>query len=439
VISNERTPDRIGGPQLHSADEVPDAPATPNDGEGSFDDLGLSPLLCEAIRKAGWTTPSRIQMLGVPPACAGKDVVGQSRTGTGKTGAFVLPMLHRLLAEDSGKQVRALVITPTRELALQVKGEADRLGGSLGIESVTIYGGQAYGPQLDALRRGVPLVVGTPGRLIDHIQKRTLDLSGLWFLVLDEFDRMLDMGFRDDIDRIVRRTPRERQTLLFSATVPPEVMRLANKYLHEPEEVMLAPDKLTVDEVDQSYIAVDKNRKTSLLVEFLKREDPPMTVVFARTRATVKSLAPRLTKAGFDAKELHGDLDQRRRETVLERFREKRVKVLVATDVAARGLDVSGISHIVNYDVPEDPEDYVHRIGRTARMGQRGIAVTFVTPDQGDNLTAIEQLINREIPCDRLDDFVAVQPKEAEPEAPRKKVSWNASSGSSRRRRRRRR
>jgi ATP-dependent RNA helicase DeaD len=418
---------------LASADDLPDAPATPADGEGNFADLGLSDRVCRAITAAGWATPSRIQMLAIPPALAGRDVVGQSRTGTGKTGAFVLPMLERLLREDSAGKVRALVVTPTRELALQVAGEVDRLGKPLGLTGLTIYGGAPYGPQLSGLRRGDPIVVGTPGRLLDHVSRRTLQLDGCWFLVLDEFDRMLDLGFRDDIDKLVRRTPASRQTLLFSATVPDTVMQLAGKYLRDPERVLLTPDKLTVDEVDQSYIAVDKDRKIDLLLAMLRREDPPMTVVFARTRAAVKDLAPRLAREGIDARELHGDLDQRRREKVLQAFRDEQVKVLVATDVASRGLDVSGISHIVNFDVPDDPEDYVHRIGRTARMGRRGRAVTFVTPDQGPALTAIEILINREIPAERLEGFEAVAPKAAAPERPTKKVSWRG--GSVRRRR----
>ena len=420
-----------------TAGDVPDGPATPADGGGTFADLGLAARVCEAVAAAGWATPSLIQMQAIPPALTGRDVVGQSRTGTGKTGAFVLPMLERLLREDSAGRVRALVVTPTRELALQVATEVSRLGEPLGLSGLVIYGGAPYGPQLKGLTRGDPIVVGTPGRLLDHVQRRTLKLDGLWFMVLDEFDRMLDLGFRDDIDRLVRQTPRTRQTLLFSATAPDDVRRLAAKYLNDPVEVMLAPDKLTVDEVDQSYIAVDPHRKVDLLLALLRRENPPMTVVFARTRASVKDLAPRLAREGIDARELHGDLDQRQRERVLAAFRAGTLKVLVATDVASRGLDVSGISHIVNFDVPDDPEDYVHRIGRTARMGRRGRAVMFVTPDQGPGLTAIEILINREIQAESLPEFDAVEARPAPPPKPTKRVTW--SSGTTRKRRRRRR
>ncbi len=412
-------------------------PSAPTVASPTFAALGLSPASLAAVASAGFPSPTEIQALAIPPALAGRDVVGQARTGTGKTAAFALPILDRL--GPSGP-VQAIVITPTRELALQVAGEFQRFGHARGARVAAVYGGQPLGPQAAQLHRGTDVVVGTPGRLLDHLRRRTLSLAGVRFLVLDECDRMLDLGFRDDIDDIVRHTARGRQTMLFSATIPPEVERLAARYLRDPERVFTAPEKLTVDEVEQSYVSVDGERKLPLLLEILRREDPPMMLVFARTRAAVKKLCPRLARAGVDAREIHGDLDQNQRERVMGAFRRGEFRVLVATDVASRGLDISGISHIVNYDLPDEAEDYVHRIGRTARMGRAGRAIAFVTREQGPLLTEIEKLINREIPEESLEGFVAgdgIGEPEA-PKAPPAPIAWRHVAAKRHRRRRRR-
>lgn len=420
-------------PPHEAAPELGESPPPPPVATTTFPALGLSPALCEVVARAGYTAPTEIQAKAIPEILAGHDVVGQSRTGTGKTAAFVLPILDRLVADGP---VRALAIVPTRELAIQVTGEVERFGAPAGIRSATLYGGQPLKGQTSALTRGVDFAVGTPGRLLDLLHRRALMLDEIQFVVLDECDRMLDLGFRDDIDAIMRRTLASRQTLLFSATIPAEVEGLARRYLRHPTRIFIAPEKLTVDEVDQCYISVDKHRRIELLIELLRREDPPMTVVFARTRAAVKDLGPRLARAGFDAQEIHGDLDQKQRERVLAAFRAGKLRVLVATDVASRGLDIAGISHIVNYDLPDDPEDYVHRIGRTARMGRRGRAVAFVTPEQGELLTAIEKLINREVPEERFEGFEATEPRESAESKPLPKIGWRSASGRHHRRRR---
>ncbi|MCI0343075.1 MAG: DEAD/DEAH box helicase [Planctomycetales bacterium] len=418
-------------------DPPPAPPALASAPVVGFGALGLSPQSLSAVASAGFAEPTQIQALAIPPALAGRDVVGQARTGTGKTAAFALPILDRLGPRGP---VQGLVITPTRELALQVAGEFQRFGHARGARVAAVYGGQPLGPQATQLHRGAEVVVGTPGRLLDHLRRRTLSLADLRALVLDECDRMLDLGFREDIDDIVRRTPATRQTMLFSATIPPEVVRLAARYLRDPARIFTAPEKLTVDEVEQSYVSVSSERKLPLLLELLRREQPPLTLVFARTRAAVKKLAPRLSHAGVDAREIHGDLDQNQRERVMEAFRRGEFRVLVATDVASRGLDISGISHIVNYDLPDDPEDYVHRIGRTARMGAAGRAIAFVTREQGPLLTEIEKLINHMIREESLEGFEAgdgIGLPEA-PKLPPAPIGWRHVAAKRRGRRRRR-
>ena len=379
---------------------------------GEFRQFGISAPILKAVEEMGWKEPSEIQKLMIPKVLMGRDVVGQARTGTGKTGAFALPILERHTARgvrnEPGRAPEVLVLTPTRELALQIEGQFEQLGVHTGVRTVCVYGGAPLEPQLRALRAGSDVVVGTPGRVMDHVRRRTLRLDEISCFILDEADRMFDIGFRDDIYWIARRMPRDgRQTLLLSATLPEEVLRLAAEVTSEPEMIRTAPveGELTVNTVEQFYVAVDPERKLDLLAHLIDMEEPEKGMVFCRTKRGADKVAERLRRRGIDAGEIHGDLKQKRREQILERFREGNLHVMVATDVAARGLDIQGVTHIFNFDVPENAEDYVHRVGRTARMGRRGRAFTFVTREDGDWLTNIEKLINKEIRAFPVEGF----------------------------------
>ncbi|MBX3470932.1 MAG: DEAD/DEAH box helicase [Planctomycetes bacterium] len=387
-----------------------------DDGElgGKFRQFPLSPPVLKAIHDMGWREPSEIQSLVIPLALTGRDVVGQAKTGTGKTGAFAIPCVERFRAREAagqrGRSPVVLVLAPTRELAVQVHDQFDHLSGHARMRSVAIYGGAPMEPQLRALREGADVVVGTPGRVMDHVRRGTLRLDAIQCLVLDEADRMFDLGFRDDIYWISRRLPSEgRQTLLLSATIAGEVLKLAQEVTSDPELVYTAPEgtDLTVNTVEQFYVAVDPERKLDLLVRLIEDEAPEKGMVFTRTKRGADKVAEKLRQRGQDAGEIHGDLKQKRREQILESFREGGLHLMVCTDVAARGLDIQGVTHIFNFDVPENPEDYVHRVGRTARMGKRGRAFTFVTREDGDAVTPIEKLINKEIPRFAIDGFRA--------------------------------
>ncbi|MBI3830443.1 MAG: DEAD/DEAH box helicase [Planctomycetes bacterium] len=360
-----------------------------------FDELSLRPEVLESVRAAGFEKPTPIQALFIPKALTGHDVMGQAKTGTGKTAAFLLPAFNRL--EPGQGNPAVLILAPTRELALQIHGEIERLGKGLGFSSITLYGGSSYEPQIDALTRGVDIVVGTPGRIMDHIRSRRLDLSGVKVAVLDEADRMLDLGFRKDIEYILRHCPSNRQTLLLSATIPDDILKLAKRFMHDPEEVWTAPESLTVDKVEQFYVSVEREDKFPLLLKILDSERPSLAIVFCATKLGAKKLAGKLKNYKLNAREIHGDLVQSKREKIMGHFRTGKVQLLIATDVASRGIDVQDISHIVNYDVPYKIEDYVHRIGRTGRMEKTGKAFTFVTREEAPYLTEIEILINREI------------------------------------------
>ena len=379
-----------------------------------FADLGIEVHFLKALQKMGFTDPSTIQLQMIPLALEGRDILGQARTGTGKTAAFGLPILQKI---DPGARLQAICLTPTRELAVQVTGELQRLSAFAKLHIVTIYGGQRVATQLHELGRKPHFVVGTPGRVMDFMGRGALNIRDVRFVVLDEVDRMLDIGFRDDIRRILSQVRGEHQTIFVSATIGDEIRRLSQRYMNDAVAVNVSRDKLTVDEVDQTYISVEPYDKFRLLKRLLEVEAPPVCIVFTNTKATARKIASRLAADGKSVQEIHGDLMQRKRDRVMEQFRKHQIKILVATDLAARGLDISAISHIINYDLPQDSEIYVHRIGRTARMGARGIAVTFVTSEQGKELTAIEMLINREIPVRTIDGFVA-RPKAKEPEAP---------------------
>ena len=370
-----------------------DGNAVPID-ECSFGEFDLKPELLAGIARAGYRDPSPIQAQAIPVALTGQDVIGQARTGTGKTAAFMVPALQAMTDRQSPQ---VCVVVPTRELAMQVAREGARLGHQLHVKVCAIYGGAPMDKQLDALKKGAQILVCTPGRLLDHMRRRTVDLSEIDVMILDEADRMFDLGFRDDIAKIMKAAPKRKLTMLFSATLSEEVLDLSAQYMTDPTRVTVHSERMTVDEVEQFFYAIAPNRKRSLLHEILKRETPERAIIFTRTKIGADKLAEALRGRKIEAHEIHSDLHQRKREKILQGFRDGDFPFLIATDVAARGLDIPDVSHVFNYDVPQNPEDYVHRIGRTARMGRRGWAATFVCQDDGDFLTSIEKLINQEI------------------------------------------
>jgi len=364
------------------------------------------PPLLDALDRAGYAEPSPIQAALIPVAMTGRDVMGQAQTGTGKTAAFLLPFMNRWRGGDPMKP-QAIVLAPTRELAVQVAEEAEKLSPSRHFRTVPVYGGQRFGRQMDLLRQGCTLIVGTPGRVNDHLQRGTISLQNVRYVVLDEADRMLDIGFRPQIERIMRRVPAKRQTLLMSATLPAPVLKLAQRYMVDPEKICTTPEVLTVDKIEQKYITVDEEKKFDLLVKLLERETPRQCIIFVERKRTADRLHKMLKPISPKVAVTHGDLAQTQREKIMAAFRAGKIVSLIATDVMSRGIDVSGISHIINYDLPNDLESYVHRIGRTGRMGADGTAISFVTPEQGENLTGIEALINRLIAEDRVEGFDA--------------------------------
>ncbi len=375
-----------------------------------FRSLGLQPAILAALDRVGYQEPTPIQAAFIPRALAGRDIVGQAQTGTGKTAAFALPFLDRW-RDINLPGPQAIVMAPTRELVVQVAEETRRLTPNPHCRTVAIYGGQSIRRQLDELKRGVNIVVGTPGRVLDHLARRTLSFAGVSYVVLDEADRMLDIGFRPDIERILRHCPSKRQTMLLSATMPPPVMRLTQRYMIDPEHINLAPDRVTVENIRQTYISVDKHNKFELLLKVLEREKPRQCIIFCQRKRWSYELYKELRHHHKRAAVMHGDLDQKHRELIMKHFRDGSINFLVATDVVGRCIDVMGISHIINYDLPEDPENYVHRIGRTGRMGKDGIAIAFVTREQGEELTKIEEFINLMIPEDRIEGFESCAPR----------------------------
>ena len=373
------------------------------DQSASFADLGLSEPLLRGIDKLGYEHPTRVQVEMIPPALAGKDILAQSRTGTGKTAAFGLPILQR---SDPGTPFQTLILAPTRELAVQVSEDLRDLARFTPFKVITVYGGQRIRIQADRLKRNPGLVVGTPGRVMDMHGRGLLPYDSVRFAVLDEVDRMLDIGFRDDIRRILGAVSRDRQTIFVSATISDEIERLARQYMRNPDKIVATTSAtLTVAEVKQRYFTVEPWDKKQLLVHLLTHEEPAVTLVFCRTKQTVDALAAYLKRKGVDAHAIHGDMYQSKRTQVMTKFKRGELAVLVASDLAARGLDVTDISHVINFDLPEDPEDYVHRIGRTARAGRTGEAWSFTTPEQGQLLTAIERLTNVQIPHENYRDF----------------------------------
>jgi len=372
---------------------------------GGFAALQLSAPMLEALKRATYEEPTPIQSGLIPLALKGVDVVGQAQTGTGKTAAFAIPILERLAAEPRTRNVRAMALVPTRELAVQVREEFAKLSPNRGSNCVAVYGGKPIRGQIEKLRRGVDVVVGTPGRVLDLLGRRVLLLHDLKVLVLDEADRMLDIGFRPDIEKILRQAPSERQTLLLSATVPPPIQRMAQRYMSNPEMLNFSPKELAVETIEQFYFTVDNERKFELLLRLLARERPRQAIIFCRTKRRTDSIARRLSKHTKHAACIHGDMMQSARDRVMERFRAGRLWFLVATDVVGRGIDVTSISHIVNFDIPKFCDDYVHRVGRAGRMGREGVAYSFVSPEEGPELTRIEQRINLLLKRDELGDL----------------------------------
>jgi ATP-dependent RNA helicase DeaD len=370
----------------------------------TFRALGLNDQIIADLASMGFNAPTPIQSEGIPVAISGKDMIGQAQTGTGKTAAFVLPMLHRLYQLE-GEGPVALVLTPTRELAKQVHDAFCKMAGESGARAALVYGGVSMDDQFDALDRKPHVIIGTPGRIIDHMKRRTIDLSRLAIAVLDEADQMLDIGFWPDVMWIMSHTPPARQTLLFSATFPDPIRTMAEKHMRDPVHVRIKPAQVTVEQVDQKYIAVAHDRKTSLLAHFIETQNPEQLVVFCRTKHQTDRVAEVLKRKNLSAGAIHGDLPQNKRERMLQDFRNRDLQCLIATNVAARGLDIPSVSHVVNYDIPENPEEYVHRIGRTARNGARGVARTFITPEDGQFLLEIEKHIGLELEEEEIEGF----------------------------------
>lgn len=359
----------------------------------NFKELGLDHELLKAVSRAGFEETTPIQAETIPLVLQGKDVIGQAQTGTGKTAAFALPILQKI--DRSDRNIQALVISPTRELAIQTQEEMYRLGRDKKIKVQAVYGGADIRRQIRGLADHPQIVVGTPGRLLDHINRHTLKLGELHTLVLDEADEMLDMGFIDDIESIVKQAPETRQTLLFSATMPAPIMRLTTNFMHDPVTVKIKSKELTADTVDQYYVRAKDYEKFDIMTRLFDVQSPELALIFGRTKRRVDELTRGLKARGYNAEGIHGDLTQQKRMSVLRQFKAGELDFLVATDVAARGLDISGVSHVYNYDIPQDPDSYVHRIGRTGRAGHSGVSVTFVTPNEVDYLRTIEDLTKK--------------------------------------------
>ncbi|MDH4027819.1 MAG: DEAD/DEAH box helicase, partial [Nitrospirota bacterium] len=367
----------------------------------SFEGLGLSEATLKALSKKGFEAPTPIQVQTIPLLLRGnKDIVGQAQTGTGKTAAFGLPIIE-LLSEKS-KTVQAIILTPTRELAVQVAEEINSLKGKKKLVIIPIYGGQSMDQQLRSLKKGVDIVVGTPGRVLDHIRRGTLKLDAVSHLVLDEADEMLNMGFIEDVKEILKNTGPDKRTMLFSATMPSAIMGIAKKYMGEYDVVRVQDQQLTVSLTDQIYFEVSQANKFEALCRIIDVEEDFYGLVFCRTKIDTDSVASHLVDRGYDANALHGDISQSQREKILHSFKKRRINILVATDVAARGIDVQDLTHVINYALPQDPEAYVHRIGRTGRAGKQGTAITFITPEEYRKLQYIKKTTKTDIRRARL-------------------------------------
>jgi ATP-dependent RNA helicase DeaD len=389
----------------------------------TFKDLGLSPDIQQALDELGYEDPTPIQEQAIPELLAGHDVIGQAQTGTGKTAAFGLPLLQYL--EPENQEVQAIVMTPTRELCIQVTQALRTYAEHLDIEIVAVFGGAPIRSQQSQLRSGAHVVVATVGRMMDLMSRRSLVLTSARYVVLDEADEMLDLGFIEDVEKILRMCPSGRQTALFSATMPPPIQKLAEGYMYDPTTISITPKTLTVDAIAQAFVEVPAKDKTARLIELLKTEEPEQAIIFTRTKIGASKLERALKDKGLDVKALHGDLSQGVRDGVMIAFKDHRVRLLVATDIAARGLDIEHVTHVINFDVPNSSETYVHRIGRTGRVGRTGRAITFVTPAQRDEITRIERDVKTtigewETPEERLEH--APRPRRRERSERREKV-----------------
>lgn len=356
----------------------------------TFNELNISDPIMKALQKMGFEESTPIQAETIPLAMQGNDVIGQAQTGTGKTAAFGIPMIEHIDLKQ--RKIQGLVVAPTRELAIQVAEELNRLGKIKGVRAISVYGGQHMERQIRALKDGPSIVVATPGRLLDHMRRKTIRTGDIQTVVLDEADEMLNMGFIDDIRDILKNIPSERQTLLFSATVPKEIRSIATNLMKDPKEVKVKAKEMTVENIDQYFIEIPEKQKFDTLTNHLDYYAPKLAIVFSRTKKRVDEITDGLQARGFRAEGIHGDLTQGKRMSVLNKFKNNRVDVLVATDVAARGLDISGVTHVYNFDIPQDPEGYVHRIGRTGRAGRTGEAISFVTPREIAHLNLIEKV-----------------------------------------------
>jgi len=360
-----------------------------------FNELSIEKPLLDSVEKMGFEEATPIQAETIPVALKGKDVIGQAQTGTGKTAAFGLPMLNKINSKE--KRVQGLVIAPTRELAIQVQEELYELSKFKKVKVMSVYGGASIGHQIKQIKQGAQIVVGTPGRMLDHINRGTLKLNTVETLVLDEADEMLNMGFIEDIEKIISEVPSERQTLLFSATMPKPIQRIGERFMKNPELVKVKAKSISATSVTQYFTKARDNEKFDIMTRLLDVQNPTASLVFARTKKRVDELAQGFEIRGFKAEGIHGDLAQNKRMKILKDFKAGKIEILVATDVAARGIDVEGLTHVYNYDIPQDPESYVHRIGRTGRAGQKGVSVTFVTPQEMGYLKTIENLTKQEM------------------------------------------
>jgi ATP-dependent RNA helicase DeaD len=377
----------------------------------TFDELGLSAPVLQSVRDMGFVTATPIQAQAIPPALTGSDVIGQAYTGSGKTAAFGIPMIERL--DPAGPAVQGLVLCPTRELALQVQEELTKLGAARGIRTTSIYGGESYKKQFAALQENPHIVVATPGRLLDHCNRRAIRLEGVRIAVLDEADRMLDMGFAPDVERILKQVPQPRQTLLFSATVPDWVKRLAQRYMRDPVSVSFSVRPEVAPNVRQLYVQTTWSDKLDVLARILDQPNVSMALIFVETKRNADILQVQLSRRGYDVAALHGDLSQKDRDKSMANFKDAHVKYLIATNVASRGLDIDDISHVINYDVPLSPEEYLHRVGRTARAGRDGVAVTLITPSEILKLRDVERMARTHIEPATLDEFPLVEEQRA--------------------------
>lgn len=381
---------------------------TPN----TFADLGLNRQILDVLEEIGYEHPTPIQAALIPVALTGRDCIGQARTGTGKTAAFSLPILQKL--DPQATTVQAIILCPTRELSEQVDAELNRIARGSQLETVLAVGGRPLGPQIRGLQRCAQVVVGTPGRVIDLLQRKALSLKDVRFVVLDEADRMLDIGFRKDIERILSGSNPERQTLLLSATLEEPVEKLARRFMQHPQRIDLSEKSVVVDTIEQFYCTVEEHKKFGMLVNVLLNERPTQALVFCRTKRRAQQLYERLSRRLPEVTAIHGDLQQRQRDQVIRRLRDGQARLVLATDIVGRGIDISGISHIINYDIPQSSDDYIHRVGRTGRLSSNsdGRAFTFVTPEQGEELTRIEMRINTLLQEYSVDRFNAFESRE---------------------------